>query len=92
VTQIREWVAPSQDHHPIPHRANGYSQCNGHRRQDGYAAPTPEDRADQAVLAAAEALGYRLAVRCRECGRWLVHARSVAGHIGPVCRQRAADH
>ena len=49
---------------------------------------TPEDRADTAILAAAEALGYRLAVRCTECGQWLVSEQSVRLHIGPKCRER----
>ncbi|BCQ09662.1 hypothetical protein JMUB5695_03112 [Mycobacterium heckeshornense] len=61
----------------------------GRRRQDGYAAPTAEERAEQRVLAAAYRLGYRLAVQCVRCGQWLVAERSVRDHIGPVCRTRA---
>jgi hypothetical protein len=87
VSQIREWVAPSQDH-PIPPRANGYSQSKAYRREDGYTAPTTEDRADLAVLAAAEALGYRIAVQCLDCGHWLSSPTSVAAHRGPRCRAR----
>jgi hypothetical protein len=89
VTQIRERAAQG---HPIPHRTNGYPQYNGHRRQDGYAAPTAEDRTEAAVLAAAEALGYQLAVRCTRCGQWLVAPSSVAAHMGPVCRAKVGDH
>lgn len=33
-------------------------------------------------------LGYRPAVQCRVCKSWLVAARSVADHLGPVCRGR----
>ncbi|MGH3968276.1 MAG: hypothetical protein ACRDTV_09245, partial [Mycobacterium sp.] len=40
------------------------NQSNGHRRQDGYAAPTVGDRADIDVLIAAAEHGFRLAVRC----------------------------
>jgi hypothetical protein len=50
---------------------------------------TPDDRADTAILAAAEALGYRLAVQCTECGQWLVADQSVRLHIGPVCRNKS---
>jgi hypothetical protein len=64
------------------------NHSNGHRRQDGYAAPSAEDRADTAVLAAAEALGYRLAVQCLDCGHWLANPASVTAHRGPVCRAK----
>jgi hypothetical protein len=70
--------------------ANLYPYLNGHRRQDGYAAPTPEDRADLEVLIAAAERGFRLAVKCVDCGHWLVSARSIAAHRGPRCRSRVA--
>jgi hypothetical protein len=62
-----------------------------HRRQDGYAAPSAEDRVDHAVVAAAEALGYRIAVQCLDCGHWLANPKSVAAHRGPRCRARVGD-
>lgn len=47
-----------------------------------------EDRklaeAERAVIGA----GYRLAVQCLDCKSWLVSAKSVAAHRGPVCRGR----
>jgi len=64
------------------------AQSNGHRRQDGYAAPSAEDRADLAALAAVEALGYRVAVQCVDCGHWLASPISVSAHRGPRCRAR----
>lgn len=63
------------------------SESNG-RRQDGYAAPDADDRADAAALAAAAERGFRLAVQCTRCGQWLVAAESVRAHLGPVCRER----
>jgi hypothetical protein len=66
------------------------AKSNGHRRQDGYAAPTAEDRADTAVLAAAAQRGFRLAVQCLRCGQWVVAHESVAAHMGPVCRAKVA--
>lgn len=62
-----------------------------HRRADGYAAPTAEDRHEARVLAEAHALGYRLAVRCTRCSQWLVSEASVAAHMGPYCRQVVAE-
>jgi hypothetical protein len=59
-----------------------------HRRQDGYAAPDADDRADAAVVAAAAERGYRLATRCLDCGHWLANPISVAAHRGPRCRAR----
>jgi hypothetical protein len=85
--KTRKRVAPSKDH-PIPNRTNGVSKYTGHRRQDGYAAPTVEDRADLAAVAAVEALGYRIAVRCLDCGHWLANPASVSAHRGPRCRAR----
>jgi hypothetical protein len=64
----------------------------GHRRQDGYTAPTGEDRREAQVIAEAKALGYRLAIRCTECGHWLASPRSVELHMGPVCRGKAATN
>lgn len=34
--------------------------------------------------------GYAIAVRCKTCGSWLAHPKSVAAHQGPVCRGREA--
>lgn len=64
------------------------AKSNGHRRQDGYAAPSPQDRADLAALAAVEALGYRIAVQCLDCGHWVSNPASVSAHRGPRCRAR----
>ncbi|WP_071700349.1 DUF6011 domain-containing protein [Mycobacterium heckeshornense] len=61
------------------------------RRQDGYAAPAADERAEQRLLAAARRFGFRLAVQCLDCRRWLVDPASVAAHRGPVCRARAGD-
>lgn len=42
------------------------------------------------LLAKAEHLRTQLAGRCRECGRTLTDADSVARGIGPECRKAAA--
>ena len=33
---------------------------------------------------------FRLAVKCRRCGRWLVSGASKRRHYGPVCALKAA--
>lgn len=48
----------------------------------------PDLRADAELDAEARARGYRLAVQCTSCKQWLVNARSVAAHRGPVCRRK----
>lgn len=58
------------------------------RREDGYAPPSAEDRADAEVIAAAQQRGYRIAVPCIVCGRFLTQKSSVSAHVGPVCRKR----
>ena len=52
---------------------------------------TPDERYEVAVVSAAAELGYRPAVQCTRCGSWLVAAKSVALHRGPVCRGKAGD-
>jgi hypothetical protein len=64
------------------------AKSNGYRRQDGYAAPTADDRADIDVLIAAAERGFRLAVQCLDCGQWLANPTSVRAHRGPRCRAR----
>ena len=84
----RKRPAPLAGNRPISKRTHRHSSASP-RRQDGFAAPTPEDRADTAVLAAAAALGYRIAVQCLDCGHWLANPASVEAHRGPVCRSKA---
>lgn len=84
----RKRPAPPQSR-PSRNYTNG-NHNTAYRPQDGYAAPSAEDRADTAVLAAAEALGYRLAVQCLDCVHWLANPASVTAHRGPVCRAKAA--
>lgn len=47
---------------------------------------TAEERAEAEAVARVAELGYRPAVQCTRCGAWLVAAKSVALHRGPVCR------
>jgi hypothetical protein len=78
---------PAPTDRPLPNYTNN-GKSNGRRRQDGYAAPTAEDRREAAVLAQAAEMGYRLAVQCLDCGHWLSNPISVAFHRGPRCRAK----
>jgi hypothetical protein len=69
--------------------ATSANQLTQHRRQDGYAAPTAQDRAEQRVLKLAAEHGFTLAVRCMDCGHFVVSEESVRAHRGPRCRARA---
>ena len=60
-----------------------------HRPQDGYAAPTAQDRREAALLAELRELGYGITVPCLVCRHPLTAARSLARHIGPRCAARA---
>lgn len=66
------------------------SQFSLHRRQDGYTAPTAQDRADAAFIAEAVARGYRLAMTCVDCGHYIVSEASLRRHRGPRCAARMA--
>lgn len=61
-----------------------------YRRQDGYAAPTADDRREASLLAELRDLGYQPATRCTRCNQWVVAPKSVALHMGPVCRAKSA--
>lgn len=60
-----------------------------YRRQDGYCAPTADERREHQLLEELRALGYMVAVRCLACQRPLTAGVSVARHIGPKCHARA---
>jgi hypothetical protein len=60
-----------------------------HRPQDGYQAPTADDRREAALLAELFSLGYGITVPCLICRRPLTAERSLRLHIGPVCAARA---
>lgn len=47
-----------------------------------------DDRRERELLEELLNRGYRIAVRCTQCGSWLVADRSVREHVGPVCRDR----
>ena len=49
---------PARHGQPSPKNTTSTAQFNGHRRQDGYAAPTAEERREAALLAEAAELGY----------------------------------
>lgn len=72
------------------HHQGDCSDSSLHLRQDGYTAPTADDRLDAQVIDAALARGFRLAARCTRCHQWVVAAESVAAHMGPVCRAKTA--
>jgi hypothetical protein len=85
----RKRPAPPQNR-PLRHYTDIAKEI-AYRRQDGYASPTADDRADLDVLIAAAERGFRLAIRCLRCNQWLVAPSSVRAHLGPVCRVKVVD-
>lgn len=83
----RKRPVPPQDRPSRNH--TDAAKPTGHRPEDGYTAPAPDDRLDARVLDDARARGFQLATRCTACGHWLVATESVALHLGPVCRGKA---
>jgi phage FluMu protein Com len=67
---------------PLSETAEGVSESS---------APTYAQRQAAHIVAVAYTLGYRLAIRCRVCGRWLVAESSVRAHIGPRCRAKVPN-
>jgi hypothetical protein len=72
------------------HRGGGVMTQTSYRAEDGFNAPTVDDRLDALVVAEAKKRGFAVAVRCSRCRQWVVAAESVAAHMGPVCRAKAA--
>lgn len=71
-------------------RATDYIEDSSlHRAEDGYAAPTADERREAELLAEVRALGYTVAVRCTACNHPLTDPQSTALHIGPRCRAKA---
>lgn len=67
------------------HRANGYdhlSQLIGLQRHEPL---TREDREDLDLLIKAAERGFRLSVKCVDCGHPLTAPSSVRQHRGPKC-------
>lgn len=60
-----------------------------YRRQDGYAAPTAEDRAVQQAIDVLRGHGYGIAMRCLDCHRPITSATSLARMRGPHCHAKA---
>lgn len=53
---------------------------------------SPEQRHHRRMIAELVDAGYVIGVSCRSCGATLTDSRSVATHLGPVCRgRREAD-
>lgn len=58
---------------------------------DSFSEPlTPEDRTDMDVVIAAVESGFKIAIRCRACGHWLVAAESVRHQMGKRCRDKVS--
>lgn len=79
--------APPQDR-PFPNLTNAV-HVTAYRRQDGYQAPTVEDRAIAAAIAVLEQHGYGIAMRCLDCGHGIFSKSSLARLRGPKCAARA---
>jgi primosomal protein N' len=87
----RKRPAPPQSQ-PSPNATNGYAKSTAITRfygHDRHEAMTAEDREDLAVITAAAARGYRIAVQCLDCGHWLSSPASVRRHLGPKCAAKA---
>lgn len=64
-------------------------QSSVNRPEDGYAAPTVDDRHEAKLLDELRALGYGITMPCQACGHPLSNERSLARHIGPKCAAKA---
>lgn len=73
------------------HHEAGRFHSSLYRPEDGYVAPSADDRREHELLAELKSRGYGITVPCLICRRPLTSARSLAAHIGPVCRARMTE-
>lgn len=86
----RKRPAPRQESRPS-RNATSDNKSIGYRRQDGYAAPTADERREAQLLSELRALGYGITVPCLECGHPLSTEASLARHIGPKCHAKGGS-
>ena len=60
-----------------------------HRAEDGYSAPTAEDREVAKAVAVLQGFGFGIAMRCLDCGHPITSAASLARLRGPKCAAKA---
>lgn len=85
----RKRPAPPQDR-PSRNTTNG-TDSSLYRRQDGYSAPSVEDRAVAQAIDVLREHGYGIAARCLDCRHPITSAVSLARMRGPRCAARAGD-
>lgn len=87
MSPIRRSGPPPQK--AAPHNISSAAKSNRlHRPQDGYAAPTAEDRAVARAVAVLVSYGYGIALRCLDCGHPITAPASLARLRGPRCAAR----
>lgn len=74
---------------PSPNTTNGYPNSSLNHPEDGYVAPTVEDRAVAEAIAVLRGYGYGIAMRCLDCRRPITSSVSLARMRGPRCAARA---
>ena len=86
----RKRPAPPQDRPSRNHSPNA-TKSTAHRSEDGYAAPTAEDRAVAQAIDVLREHGYGIAMRCLDCRRPITSQASLARMRGPRCAERAGE-
>jgi hypothetical protein len=76
---------PVNDQTAPKHRANGYTNPSLYLAEDGYTAPTAEDRAVQRAIAVLREHGYGIAMRCLDCQHPITSTASLRRMRGPRC-------
>jgi hypothetical protein len=84
----RKRPAPCQESRPSLDTTNA-SKSIAYRREDGYTAPTADERREGQLLDELHALGYGITMPCLLCGHPLSSAASLARLVGPKCAAKA---
>lgn len=84
----RKRPAPRQGNRPSRTTTNN-PEFSLYPPEDGYQAPTAEDRAVQQAIEVLRSHGYGIAMRCLDCRHPISSAASLARMRGPLCEARA---
>lgn len=84
----RKRPAPRQGNRPS-RTTTSSAESSLHRAEDGYQAPTAEERAVHAAMELLHEHGYGIAGRCLDCRHPISSLASLARMRGPRCEARA---
>jgi hypothetical protein len=83
--------SPAPPQRRAPRNTTNAADATAYRAEDGYSAPTAEDRAVARAIEVLTAHGYGIAARCLDCRHPIFSDASLRRMRGPRCHARAVQ-